>query len=130
MGNIQSFKQIHFEEIQNAIETNQIQHKILINTLSDTNQQCLIYGTTNASNEVDIINQLLKKDKTRHIIIYGKNYGDHTIYKKYNQLKGLGFRNISLYSGGMFEWLCLQEIFGVELFKTIGMEVDILKYSY
>ena len=47
----------------------------------------------------------------------------------YNQLKQLGFTNIYVYPGGIFEWLCLQDIFGTELFKTKGQELNILKFK-
>ena len=61
-------------------------------------------NTTNASKEVELINNYIKQDKTKEIIIYGKNYYDPTIYKKYTQLKNIGFKNVKLYMGGMFEW--------------------------
>ena len=35
---------------------------------------------------------------------------DTSIYKKYNQLKKLGFKNICVYIGGMFEWLFTRNI--------------------
>ena len=37
--------------------------------------------------------------------------------------------NVFIYSGGMFEWLCLQDIYGNELFPTTKKELDILKYK-
>jgi hypothetical protein len=46
------------------------------------------------------------------IVIYGKNARDETVEKKANQLKSLGIREISIYSGGMFEWLLLNEVYG------------------
>ena len=92
-------------------------------------QQCLIKNTLDVNQEVDTINQLLRKNKKQKIIIYGKNYSDETIFKKYNQLKQLGFTNIHLYIGGIFEWLCLQDIYGGENFPCIGSETDILKYK-
>ena len=36
--------------------------------------------------------------------------------------------NVFIYSGGMFEWLCLQDIYGNELFQQ-QKELDILKYK-
>ena len=52
-----------------------------------------------------------------------------SIYDKYEQLVKLGFRNVYLYPGGMFEWLCLQDIYSSELFSTTKKELDILKYK-
>jgi hypothetical protein len=42
---------------------------------------------------------------------------------------GLGFRNVCVYSGGMFEWLLLQDIYGATSFPTTSKELDILKYK-
>ena len=127
MGNIQNIQKVHFEDLQNSINYNN--EVILINTLKSINQSCLIYNTIQIDSEEDIINNLLKKNKNKKIIIYGKNYNDITVYKKYNQLKQLGFTNIYVYPGGIFEWLCLQDIFGTELFKTKGQELNILKFK-
>lgn len=128
MGNSQSMQKVNFEDIQYTIknpETN-----ILINTLNDNEQECLILNTIKASNEEAIINQLLKNgNKSVKIIIYGKNSNDEKIYKKYNQLQSLGFYNIYLYVGGMFEWLLLQDIYGTTEFPTTKKELDILKYK-
>ena len=41
----------------------------------------------------------------------------------------LGFQTVYLYVGGMFEWLCLQDIYGNEEFPTTTRELDILKYK-
>jgi hypothetical protein len=125
MGNINSINKVNFEYIQTNI--NQF---TLINTLDHNMQHCLIYNTLHADKEEYTINQMLYKNKRQNeIIIYGKNYFDEKCYKKYNQLKQLGFKNIKIYPGGLFEWLCLQEIYGNELFKTNGNETDILKYK-
>ena len=64
-----------------------------------------------------------------NIIIYGKNSNDETIYKKYKQLQELGFTNIYVYPGGLFEWLLLQDIYGTEDFPTTTKELDILKFK-
>ena len=102
MCNIQNIQKVHFEDLQNSINHNN--EVILINTLKSINQSCLIYNTIQIDSEEDIINNLLKKNKNKKIIIYGKNYNDITVYKKYNQLKQLGFTNIYVYPGGIFEW--------------------------
>lgn len=128
MGNLTSIPYIYFEEIQN-IQNHFNREVVLLNTLSINEQICLIQNTLLASDEEQLINTLLKTNKKIKIIIYGKNYHDKTIFKKYNQLQQLGFKNIHVYMGGMFEWLCLQEIYGNELFKTTSTEKDILKYK-
>jgi hypothetical protein len=76
-----------------------------------------------------IINKHITTGKGIRIIIYGKNSNDEKIYKKYQQLVSLGFTNVYVYVGGMFEWLLLQDIYGGELFPTTSNELDILKYK-
>jgi hypothetical protein len=124
MGNIQSIEKVNFEYVQNT----QNQH-ILLNTLPTDCQYCLIEKSLHANDEENSINKLLYNNRNIEIIIYGKNYYDETCYKKYNQLKQLGFKNVKIYPGGLFEWLCLQEIYGQELFKTTSDENDILKFK-
>ena len=92
-------------------------------------QNCLINKTTECEKETGLINRILTAKSDYKIIIYGKNTNDNTVIKKYNQLIKLGFKNVYIYSGGLFEWLCLQDIYGKELFPTIGEEDDILKFK-
>jgi hypothetical protein len=63
------------------------------------------------------------------IIIYGRNCNDEKIYSKYKQLNSLGFYNVYIYSGGLFEWLMLQDIYGVDDFPTTKKELDILRFK-
>lgn len=125
MGNQQSIKKINFEDMQLAIQNKYI----IINTMTMNEQDILIEGTVNPESESDILNDCLKKGKKNiHIIIYGKNSNDETTFKKYEQLLGLGFLNSYLYSGGLFEWLLLQDIYGDENFHTTKKTLDILKF--
>jgi hypothetical protein len=125
MGNQQSIKKINFEDMQLAIQNKYI----IINTMTMNEQDVLIEGTVNPESESDILNDCLKKGKKNiHIIIYGKNSNDETTFKKYEQLLGLGFLNTYLYSGGLFEWLLLQDIYGDENFHTTKKTLDILKF--
>jgi hypothetical protein len=128
MGNIYSTcSSYNFDIIQNNITT---KHDfILINTLLDTNQDCLIKYTVNAKKENEIINELLHKNKKREIVVYGMNHKDISIIKKYSQLKKLGFTNVHIYFGGLFEWLLLKEVYGSINFPTDGETNDILKYK-
>ncbi len=130
MGNFHSIqKKIRFEDIQNFLNYQQ-SDSYMINTMSSELQCCLIKSTLHADNEENVINTLLKKKHFKtEIIIYGKNYYDESVIKKYNQLTQLGFKNISVYFGGLFEWLCLQEIYGDILFPTTSKQLDLLKYK-
>jgi len=123
MGNIySSFPMIHFQDLYND-------NSILINTLPETEQTCLIHKTIKANDEINQMNNYIKTNKNIMIIIYGKNYRDKTIIKKFNQLKKLGFINVHIYFGGIFEWLLLQEIYGNDNFKTDGTTLDILQFK-
>ena len=122
-----SINKINFEDIQRFILNKS--NKLLINTLDISKQNCLIKFSTKAEEEESIIRNLIDKQNLGYcIFIYGENSNDKTIYKKYEQLTNLGFSNIFIYIGGLFEWLCLQDIYGMENFPTTLKELDILKY--
>lgn len=128
MGNTPSIQKISFEDIQYILKNHETH--LLINTLNETEQDCLIPYTVTAVNEERIINEHLKRNKKEiKIIIYGKNSNDDNIYKKYNQLTSFGFYHVYIYCGGLFEWLLLQDIYGVNEFPTTKKELDILKYK-
>lgn len=127
MGNTQSIKKINFEDIQNAIKNPELY--LLINTLPLHEQSCLIANTVQAQQEEVLINKYMKENLNIRIIIYGKNACDTTVDNKYNQLLSLGFYNVYIYAGGIFEWLMLQDIFGMDLFPTTKKELDFLKYK-
>ena len=100
----------------------------IINTFK-SNDNCVIKNTINIKDETELLNKYLSNDINKKIIIYGMNSNDNTIIKKYNQLISLGFKNVYLYTGGLFEWLLLQEIYGKNEFETNVYEIDILKYK-
>ena len=126
INSINSIQKINFEGMQRAINEDLT---IIINTLKDNDQSCLIKNTTDSKTEVMLLNKCLDTMKNRNIIIYGKNNNDEKIFIKYNQLINLGFTNVSIYVGGLFEWLLLQEVYGEEPFPTTSNELDILKFK-
>lgn len=126
MGNSPSAHKINFEDMLDAIKDNQC---VIISTLPETMQNCLIVRTTPVFDEVTILNSILSKGGTSLLVVYGINASDNTIVTKYNQLVSIGFTNVRVYPGGMFEWLLLQEIYGHETFRTTSKELDILKYK-
>lgn len=129
MGNSQSTNKINFEDIQ-FILSNKGDRYILMNTLTDREQDCLIPSTVIAEHEVELLNQLLKIGrKDVNVIVYGRNCNDEKVYAKYNQLISLGFFNVYIYTGGLFEWLMLQDIYGFNEFPTTKKELDIIKYK-
>tara|TARA_B100000902_G_scaffold377501_1_gene409781 strand:- start:728 stop:1159 length:432 start_codon:yes stop_codon:yes gene_type:complete len=122
------YKKLSFEDIQFAIRNRG--EFVIINTLPVTDQSCLIENTISHVEEEQILNNLLTNyGLNQKIIVYGRNNTDNTINTKYDQLMNLGFQTVYLYVGGMFEWLCLQDIYGKEEFPTTTRELDILKYK-
>lgn len=129
MGQSQSSSiKINYEDMQHILK--RPDHYLIINTLSSEEQQCLITHTLNATHEETTINDCMKKGlKSVNIVLYGKNSNDDKLRTKYNQLTSLGFYNVYVYTGGMFEWLLLQDIFGENEFPTTQKEMDILKFK-
>lgn len=118
---------MNFQDMQKAINNNRY---IIINTLDANKQQCLISKTLSIAEETSIINSLIDNYKYhRDIIVYGMNCCDKTVDNKIEQLKKMGFRRLYLYRGGMFEWLCLQDIYGSDNFSTTTETLDILNYK-
>lgn len=129
MGNTQSNTQkINFEDMQ--FVSKKADSYLIINTLSNQEQSCLIFNTLPADQEENVINKLLNNgNRAINIVIYGKNSNDNKIYEKQSQLNSLGFYNVFIYVGGMFEWLMLQDIYGDAEFPTTSKQLDILKYK-
>ena len=129
MGNSYSMNKVNFEDIQ-FILYDKNNNYLLINTLEESSQNCLIPNTVKSEKETELINHLIQTGKKDiKIIIYGKNCNDDKIYKKYNQLHSLGFYNVFVYTGGLFEWLMLQDIYGETEFPTSKKELDILRFK-
>jgi len=120
-------QKINFEDMQTVCKNPEVY--LLINILPDVEQECLIKGTVLASQEEALITRHMTGNKYIQIIIYGRNGDDEKIIKKYSQLKSAGFFNIYIYSGGLFEWLILQDIYGFDEFPTTIKQIDFLKYK-
>ena len=124
MGTEQSTtRRVNFEDIKKSKQNGYV----LINTLPSNQQTCLIKNTVPSDKEVQVVEKAIKENIV--IIIYGYNSNDPAIYKKYNQLVGLGHTKTFLYCGGLFEWLLLQDIYGKDEFNTTINQLDILKYK-
>jgi hypothetical protein len=102
---------------------------LLINTLDSSRQNILIKNTLPIDKEEELINKLIKSNQNVNIIVYDENANAPNLMKKYNQLVGLGFVNVFIYPGGLFEWLLLQDIYGYDNFPTTSQERDILKFK-
>ena len=128
MGVNYSINKVNFEYVQNYCNFKN-DKLLLINTLAYSKQDCLIKNTIIASQEEEILNSYLKKNKTIIILIYGENCSDNKVIEKYNQLYKLGFTNLYVYIGGLFELLLLQDIYGEDEFPTTSKIYDILNYK-
>ena len=128
MGNSQSIRKINFEDVQYMIKNSG--GYVIINTLPVSEQDCLLPHTMNIHKEEEFMNQLINAGKKDvKIVIYGKNCNDDKLYTKYQQLTSLGFYNVFVYPGGLFEWLMLQDIYGAIDFPTTKKEMDILRFK-
>ena len=128
MGNVQTAKKVNYEDIQYIVKT-QPSNVLLLNTLGYHEQECIIPNTIDVNLEEKIVNEHFKNRTQINLVLYGKNNNDNNVMKKYLKLQELGFSNIYIYPGGLFEWLCLQDIYGNDTFKTTKPEIDILKYK-
>jgi hypothetical protein len=120
-------RKIGFDDVKYAI-THSSQF-VIINTLPISEQECLIQNTLVWNAEESTLNELINTYNMKmRIIVYGKNAIDISVEKKYKQLTDLGFSEVYMYCGGMFEWLLLQDIYGANEFPTTARQMDILKY--
>ena len=126
------------EDVQDACKYNNTRNEkryIIINTMDKNWQSCLIQNTISIQEEEETINGILNNKCANSnanditVIVYGTNSNDESIYLKHEQLVKLGIKNAFIYTGGMFEWLLLQDIYGRDLFPTTSRELDILKYK-
>jgi hypothetical protein len=121
-------KLICFEDVLHAI--NHPNKFIIINTLPSSEQSCLIKNTIPIEKEEETMNRILASSSESYkIILYGKNSQDESVEKKRKQLIGLGFSDVYVYRGGLFEWSLLQDIYGSSNFETTNPVKDMLKYK-
>jgi len=128
MGNASSenLYTCNYEDIQRGIEN---KNRIMIHIMD--NDALLISGTILIDKETATINRLLNdREYDTNIIVYGKNTDDYErLNKKRNQLIMLGFHNVWVYLGGLFEWILLQDVFGKIQFPTTNVVRDIISYA-
>ena len=65
MGANQSLQKTNYEDVQQACTSNEY---IIISTLSTTQQNCLIKKTINCNQEEELLNNLMKSNKSIMII--------------------------------------------------------------
>jgi hypothetical protein len=107
------------------------QTNVVLIHIMEESQRLLIAGSLTALMETERINDLMSNHEYEtKIIVYGKNNHDYdSLLNKQKQLKSLGFKNVYIYLGGMFEWLLLQDVYGVKEFPTThGIKPDPLVF--
>lgn len=106
---------------------------LLISTLPDTidGQKCLLKGTLECSKEEPMMNTIIESKRQRSVcvIVYGRNHMDESVNKKWKQIRSMGFTRSYKYTGGMFEWLLLQDVYGRDNFPTTSLAADILEFE-
>jgi len=121
MGNI-PIQRINFEDMQLA----QKNDSLIISTLPSSEQGVLIANTISWEKEIKAVELAITKKHS--VFVYGRHSNDETIYSKYEQIRKLGGK-VYLYTGGLFEWLLLQDIYGYSEFPTTTKTLDLLKYK-
>ena len=133
MGNSESsIKKANFDDVIIISKESAKNAHILIHVMDKENEELLIKGTLTINEEIEKVNSLLSLRKMDVIIvIYGKNTDDVSkVISRYRQLRDMGFTNVYVYLGGLFEWLLLQEIYGNEEIKTnVVCKKNILDYK-
>lgn len=108
------------------------QPNIVLIHIMEESQKLLIAGSLTAEIETKRVNEMLSNyEYDTKIVVYGRNSRDYEkLLEKQKQLKSLGFRNVYIYLGGMFEWLLLQDVYGVKEFPTTpGIKPDPLTFK-
>ena len=123
-------KMVGFEDVRKVV-LNHAKY-ILINTLPADSQDTLIQNTVPCEREEIVINEMISdyNSPDRPILIYGRNSCDISVDAKYAQLRSLGINDIYIYSGGLFEWLLLHDIYGADEFpiRTSAKTHDLLRF--
>jgi len=136
MGNSESsIKKVNFDDVIMISKYSKESSKnknILIHVMDKDDEELLIKNTLLINEEIEKINSLLslrKMDMT--IVIYGKNTDNVSkVVRRYQQLCDMGFSNVYVYLGGLFEWLLLQEIYGNDEIQTNNIcKRNILDYK-
>jgi hypothetical protein len=127
MGAGPSVERVTYEEVQRAQRD---RAALVVSTLLASEQGCLVLGTLAPAMEEQRLNACLKQGEARRsVVVYGRNALDPAPEKKCRQLMGLGFTNVRLYAGGLFEWALLQDIYGTDMFGTTSPCADPLRFK-
>jgi len=116
---------IGFDDLLHCIKT---PNKYAIIHTMPASETILISGTLTATEEETFVNEYLSQyvETQKTIVLYGRNCCDDAPRKKRAQLLSLGISDVYIYPGGMFEWVLLQDIYGVDEFPTTHPVVDLL----
>jgi len=136
-------QRLSFEDVQHILSTTPNESSatptttttkpwIIINTLPLHRQQTLLAGTLAAEREEQMFHDIesTRRQQGFRILVYGENSLDYSVETKARQLLQLGFSEVYIYPGGIFEWILLQDIYGPGFFPTRGAPVqDLLSFK-
>lgn len=105
---------------------------LLLTTLGSSpgaDPECAIAGTVPECQEAGRIKDVLSSSPDIPIVIYGSNSVDVAPFEKWRNLTQRGFTNVTVYTGGLFEWLLLREVYGAEVFPVTNPQNDLLRFK-
>jgi hypothetical protein len=110
---------VGFDDVLHAVASPKTH--IIISTLPENKQDVLLPNTLSYRTEEDTVNDLVAAGNTAiPVLIYGRDATDASPDKKHAQLRSLGFTDVHIYSGGMFEYLLLRDVYGAAKFPLEG----------
>ena len=126
MGASISFNVVNHQGVLDALK----EGNILITVISNHTDATLIKGTLGEAEELRHVNEIIrKKNLDERIFVYGENCSDSRVYSKARQLKKLGLKEVFVYTGGIFEWMLLGEVFGQDQFPVHGRVTNVVDHA-
>jgi hypothetical protein len=121
---------MQLEMVNKDIEISDLTEKLHKFNTSDAlfNKINFLFDRLNNANNILIEKTININNNPISVLLQHKELCNKVI-EKYNQLYKLGFTNLYVYIGGLFEWLLLQDIYGEDEFPTTSKIYDILNYK-
>jgi len=117
---------VGYDKIRDFIKVCKFRKDMLLITTLPFDGLCIQGTVDSIEKEEQLINNALESGKTGEMIlfIYGKDCSDISPVKKAQQFIDLGFRNVYVYLGGIFEWVLLADLYGIEDFSVTGGNIN------
>jgi len=108
---------VGYDKIRDFIKVCKFRKDMLLITTLPFDGLCIQGTVDSIEKEEQLINNALESGKTGEMILF--IYG-----KKAQQFIDLGFRNVYVYLGGIFEWVLLADLYGIEDFSVTGGNIN------